>query len=334
MKKKLNILLNFVVFPALAILLLYLAFKGINLNDIWHQLLKANFSWVFLSLIFALGGFFFRALRWRLLLQSVNQNPPVKTTVYAVILAYFANIAIPRIGEVTRCTSLKKTDHIPFDVSFGTVITERVIDFITLLIIIFSVLILDFNFFSAFFYDNIIQPLSQKFTSYALYFILAGLAVIIFIVIAWIYRKKLAKNPIIIKLINFLKGLLSGLMSVFHLKKGWLFLIYTIAIWFCYILMTYVVFFAIPATSTLTFTDSLFILSIGGLGMSAPVQNGFGAFHWIVSRGLMLFGISQADGLLYATLCHESQTLMVLIIGPITMLLVMIYKKKKINVKI
>ncbi len=333
MKKILNILLNFVVFPALAILLLYFAFKGIDLKDIGYQLLTANYWWILVSLVFAFGGFFFRALRWRLLLQSVNQNPPIKTTVYAVIMAYFANLAVPRLGEVVRCGTLKKTDNVSFEISFGTVITERVIDFITLLIIILLVLVLDFNFFSSFFYENTVQPLSQKFSSFLLILILASIMGIIFIIMIWVYRKKLEHITFFSKIISFFKGMYDGLMSIFHLKKVGLFLCYTVVIWTCYILMTYVVFFSIPATSTLTFVDSMFVMSIGGLGMSAPVQNGFGAYHWIVSRGLMLFGISQTNGLLYATLSHESQTLMTLLLGPIAMLLIMVYRKKSDKIK-
>ncbi len=332
MKKKINILLNFIVFPALAVLLLYFAFKGIDLKSAWNELLKADFSWVFLSLVFALGGFFFRALRWRLLLQASHQNPPLRTTLYAVVTAYFANIAIPRMGEVTRCATLKKTNDIPFDVSFGTVITERIIDLITLLMIILSVLIVDFSFFSNFFWENALEPIINKFSqSKTVLFVLIALF-LLSVAVLWLFRKKIMEISFVKKMSGFLKGLFQGLFSVFHLKQKWLFLLYTLLIWGCYVMMTYVVFFALAQTSSLTFTDSLFVLSIGRLGMSAPVQNGFGAFHWIVSRGLMLFGISQSDGLLYATLCHESQTLMVLILGPITLLLVFLYNKNKVKI--
>jgi len=329
LKKKINIVINFIVFPSLAIFLLYLAFKGIDLKKAWEELLKADFKWVLLSLIFALGGFFFRALRWRLLLQASNQNPPIRTTFYAVTIAYFANIAIPRMGEVTRCATLKKTNDISLDVSFGTVITERIIDFLTLLAVIATVLIFDFSFFSSFFMDNAVNPILDKFNYSSSLLIILFVFFFVTVGLLWLLRKRISEWAFAKKIKKFVHGLMKGLFSVFHLKKFWLFLLYTLVIWTCYILMTYVVFFALPATSHLTFVDSLFVLSIGGLGMSAPVQNGFGAFHWIVSRGLMLFGISQADGLIYATLCHESQTLMVLVLGPITMLLIFLYNKNK-----
>lgn len=331
MKKKVNILLNFFVFPTLAIILLYLAFKGVDLKLIWKELLKANFNWVLVSLAFALGGFFFRALRWRLLLNASHYNLPILTTLYAVVTAYFANIAIPRFGELMRCASLKKTNNIPIDVSLGTVITERVIDLITLIIVILLVLIIDFSFFSNFFWENTLLPIGNKFSQSKTFLVVITAFLLLSVAFSWLFRNKIQEFSFVKKIFVFFKGLYQGLLSVFHLKQKWLFLLHTLLIWTCYVMMTYVVFFALEQTSSLTLTDSLFVLSIGGLGMSAPVQNGFGAFHWIVSRGLMLFGISQTDGLLYATLCHESQTLMILILGPITLLLVFLYNKNKVK---
>ncbi len=332
MRKKLNIVLNFVIFPSLAIILLYLAFRGIELETIWNDLLKADFRWVFLSLAFAVGGFYFRALRWRILLQSANYKPPINTTIYALMIGYFANMAIPRVGEITRCATLNKTNQIPIDVSFGTVITERVIDLITLGIVTLSVLILDFSFFSNFFEQNILHYIYKKFSSSYVYIIIILLSLLSIFVLFIIFRNKLQHFLLIRKTTDFAKGVLQGILSILHLKKQGLFWLYTILIWACYVMMTYVVFFSIESTSHLNLVDSLFILSIGGLGMSAPVQNGFGAFHWIVSRGLMLYGISQTDGLLYATLCHESQTLMLLILGPFFVLLTTIYVRKKTKI--
>ena len=329
MKKTFSILLNFVVFPVIGILLLYFAFKNIDLQKLWADIKNANFYWIGLSLIFALLGFASRALRWRLLIEPLGYKPSVKNTILAVLMAYFANLAMPRLGEITRCGSLTKTDNIPMDKLFGTVISERVIDFITLLILIAFVLVMKFDQVGGFFKDNIIDPLHEKYFSSSFFWIIAVLVLASFVLVIYIFRKKIVKNKLFQRINNFVKGLFTGLKSVFKMKKIGLFLAHTVFIWTMYALMTYVVFFAIEPTKNLTFLDSIFILTIGGLGMSAPVQNGFGAFHWIVSLGLMLYGISQADGLLYATMCHESQTLMILVLGPIAMVMIFLTKKKK-----
>lgn len=329
MKKTFRIILNFVVFPSFGILLLYLAFKNVDLYKLWDGIKNANFYWVGLSLVFAILGFISRALRWKLLIEPLGYSPSNKNTVLAVFIAYFANIALPRLGEITRCGSLNKTDNIPMDKLIGTVITERVIDFITLLLMISFVLIVKFKQVGGFFAKEIINPLYNKYFS-SLYFWIIVISTFIFIVVFIIFmRKKLIKNSLFNKINEFLKGLIFGLKSVFRMKKIGLFFLHTAFIWTMYILMTYVSFFSIDATKNLSFIDSFFILTIGGLGMSAPVQNGFGAYHWIVSLGLMLYGISQADGLLFATICHESQTLMVLITGPIAILLIFLAKKNK-----
>lgn len=333
MKKTFRILLNFVVFPAIGILLLYLAFKNVDIQKLWNDIKDANFYWIGLSLVFALLGFISRAMRWILLIEPLGYKPSTKNTILAVFLAYFANIAMPRLGEITRCGSLNKTDNVPIDKLFGTVITERVIDFLCLLVLIAFVLIVKFKQVGGFFVDEIIFPLYNAYFSSLTFWIIAILSISFIVLMLYVMRQKLLENPLFQKIYTFIKGLLAGLKSVFKMKKLGLFLIHTIFIWTMYVLMTYVVFFAIEPTKDLTFIDAFFILTIGGLGMSAPVQNGFGAYHWIVSLGLMLYGISQADGLLYATICHESQTILVLLLGPFAMLLVFLAKKRKLAQK-
>jgi glycosyltransferase 2 family protein len=329
LKKSFKNILNFIVFPFIGILLLYFAFKDIDLQKLWCDIKNANFYWVGLSLIFGFLAFISRALRWKLLIEPLGYKPSSRNATLAVITAYFANIAIPRLGEITRCGSLNKTDNIPMDKLIGTVITERVIDFITLLLLIAFVVIMKFDQVGGFFMDQIVNPLYDKYFSTYTFWIVA-ISGFVFLIVLFLYgRKKLIKNAIFQRVNNFIKGLIVGLKSVFRMKKFGFFLIHTVFIWTMYALMTYVVFFAIEPTHNLTFIDSIFILSIGSLGMSAPVQNGFGAYHWIVSLGLMLYGISQADGLLYATICHESQMIMVLILGPIAMTMIFLTKKKQ-----
>ena len=155
MKKTFKIILNFVVFPSIGILLLYLAFKNVDIQKLWSDIQDANFYWIGLSLIFALLGFVSRALRWKILIEPLGYSPSNKNTIIAVFIAYFANIAMPRLGEITRCGSLNKTDNIPIDKLIGTVITERVIDFLCLLLLIAFVLVVKFEEVGGFFAKKI-----------------------------------------------------------------------------------------------------------------------------------------------------------------------------------
>ena len=332
MKKILRIILNFVVFPSIGIFLLYLAFKDVDIHKLWSDIKNANFYWIGLSLVFAFLAFISRALRWILLIEPLGYNPNKKNTILAVFIAYFANMAMPRLGEITRCGSLSKTDNIPMDKLVGTVITERVIDFITLLLMIFFVLIIKFKKVGGFFNNEIFNPLYNNYFSKYIFWIIIISALVFSVGFLFLMRQKLMGMSVFQRINNFIKGLSEGLKSVFRIKKLRLFFAHTLFIWIMYVLMTYVVFFAIEPTRNLTFTDSFFILTIGGIGMSAPVQNGFGAYHWIVSNGLlMVLNIPIEGGLSYATICHESQTLMVLFTGPIAMFLVFFAKKKKIT---
>ena len=130
MRSKVLKVINFFVFLALGILLLYLSFRGVDLNQLVEDLKAANYFWVVISLLCATVGYISRAIRWRLLIEPLNYKPPIKNVFYALMFGYFANFLFPRIGEITRCGSLTKSDKIPMDSLIGTVIIERAIDLV------------------------------------------------------------------------------------------------------------------------------------------------------------------------------------------------------------
>jgi hypothetical protein len=179
--------------------------------------------------------------------------------------------------------------------------------------------------------DKVIEPLigNTDLTGKA---IIALVVLTIMVVLFFVVRKFLSdKNdsPLKIKIRGVLKEIASGFKSVLRMKKtGW-FIFHTIFIWFIYFLMSWVCFFCLEATSHLDIKAGLFILVVGGLGMSAPVQGGIGAFHYIVSQGLQLFGVSSTDGIVYATLVHTTQTLVVIVTGLFGMLMLFLVRKKK-----
>ena len=287
-----------------------------------------NYYWILFSLVFSFLGFVIRALRWKLLIEPLGYKPSNVNLVSAVIIGYFANIAIPRIGEITRCGSLNKTDKIPIDSLIGTVIIERIIDVLTLFVLIAIVIVAKMSFFGNFFKEKVFLPLYDKlFISLhtAIILVVIFLAFIVFFIAFFNKFKKLA---IFNKMVDFVRGIYSGFKTFITMKKRAKFIILTILMWTSYLMMTYVAFFALKATSQLSFLDGLFILVAGSMGMTVPVQSGFGAFHWMVSLGLMLYGIEQSTGLLYATLCHESQIILIIIAGAISMFYVFSAKRK------
>jgi hypothetical protein len=152
-----------------------------------------------------------------------------------------------------------------------------------------------------------------------------------FLVLGLIYllRKQLARFSVIRKFKEILSGVLKGLKTIYRMKRKWEFIFHSFLIWFLYILMTWVVVFALEELSGLTFVDGMFLLVIGGLGMSAPVTAGFGAYHWITSRGLMfVYDFSLETGTAYAILAHESNSLLTILLGALSYLILMISRKK------
>lgn len=333
MKSKILKAFNFFIFLAIGFLLLYLAFKGVKVDTLVNDLKQANYYWVLLSLVFAFIGYVSRAYRWKLLIEPLNYNPPVKNVFYALMLGYLANFAFPRIGEISRCGSLTKSDKIPMDSLIGTVIIERAIDMVVLFLFLFIVFIANIESFGLFIKENVLIPISQKFiqtVDFSIYYWL----IIIFILgssigLFYFFRKKFKRVKIILKIRKLIRGVISGVKTVTKMRSRSAFFFHTLIIWLMYFLMTYVVVFSIPATQNLSPIDALFLLVIGGLGMAAPVQGGIGAFHWIISSGLGLYGISKAEGLVFATIQHESQAIFVVIIGAFSILMLFINSRRK-----
>ena len=316
--------------------LLLFAFRGMNVNKILHEILRANMFWVALSGIISIVAFVIRAHRWNLLIEPLGYTPPLKRTTYSLMVGYFANLAFPRLGEVSRCAALSKAEAIPFNKLLGTVIVERIIDVISLLICMLLVAALEFKRLGNFFNENIFNPLLKKIDQLSRSPIL--LTVIIFALIALISvliyfsrkNKSKGKETAFAKLT---KGFIDGLRSVAKLKQPGLFIFHSIFIWVLYYLSVYVALFAFPFTSGLGSGAALFLLVAGGLGMSAPVQGGIGAYHLLVSQGLVLYGLSREDGLTFATLLHSLQLVLVIIMGIASLLLLFSSGKENMNGK-
>lgn len=320
--------IQFFIFLSLGIVLLYFAFKDINLDKLIEAIINADYFWIVMSLVCALVALICRSARWNILIEPLGYKPSLLNSFYSLNLGYVANMAFPRIGEVTRCGVLGKAEKIPVDSLFGTVIVERVIDFICLLIFVIVVFFSKISFFGNFFITEVFKPLINKIQNSTSLIIILLVGILVTLVVTYLFRKKLFQNKLFIKVISLIKGLIEGLKSVFKMKNRLGFLIHTVLIWAMYFFMSYFMFFSIEATSDLEPIDGLFILVVGGIGMTAPVQGGFGAFHWIVSLALMLYGISQEDGLIYATISHEAQALFMLVLGAISFFMLFLGKRK------
>jgi hypothetical protein len=180
----------------------------------------------------------------------------------------------------------------------------------------------------------VIDPLAGKFSFLGNpLFYLATIVIVVFIIL--LFRKfrkhKVSEHSMVNRLRGLLAGVASGFKTILRMKNNGWFVFHTIFIWVVYFFMTWVCFFCLDATSHLDVKAGMFVLVVGGLGMSAPVQGGIGAYHYIVSQGLQLFGVSATDGIVYATLVHTTQTLLVVVLGLIALLLLFMDRKKTAN---
>jgi uncharacterized protein (TIRG00374 family) len=331
MNSKLLAALKYLLLLAIATGLLLFAFRGISVSKVFSEMLRANVVWVSISVVFSIVAIISRAYRWNLLIESTGYSPPLKKTVAALMIGYFANLAFPRLGEVTRCGSLSKAETIPFTGLLGTVIVERVIDLLTLLACLVLTAILEYQRLGNFLHDNITQPIMDKFGQLMSSPIFLGASILVVFILIFVIARYLKRSRQKGKQSRFARSwneLVNGLRSIATLKRPWLFIFHSILIWVLYFFGTYTCFFALPATAHLGFSASLFLLVAGGLGMSAPVQGGIGAYHLLVSQGLMLYGVSQEDGLAFATLLHTLQLLLIVVLG-IASFMVLFSKNRK-----
>jgi len=320
--------LKFSAFLVLGLFLLYLAFRNITFSELRSELKEADYRWLILALLISGLGTLSRARRWILLIRSLGYQPGLATTFHSTMSGYLANMALPRMGEITRCVMLSRREKIPVDKLVGTVILERMVDLISLFVIMIAVLIIGYDKIGSFFENKVLDPLSAKImdtTGSSLVFPLSVIGVLILVAsIIYFLRNKIASSKFFIMVSVFFRGVAQGFRSFSKLDNKWEFLFHSVFIWGCYIMMTWVVVFVIPSTSHLTLFDGTVILVIGGFGMAAPVQSGLGAFHYMVSNGLLLiYGIPLEKGMAYALISHTSQMLFIAAIGTISLIILL-----------
>jgi glycosyltransferase 2 family protein len=264
------------------------------------------------------------------MLKPLGYNLTTSRTFLAVMIGYIANLVLPRMGEVSRCAALKRLDDVTIATSFGSVVTERLIDFACLISLILIALMVDYNVIN----DAMVSIFSggKNVTSpnIILYGILGILVLTALLILMWRFLKKnLLRNPMFQKLRKFLLELRDGLNSLKGIENKTAFWVSTLFLWILYYFMSYVVIFAIPQTEHLSLAVGLSLLVMGGLGMSAPVQGGFGTYHFLVASVLIVYGLSEDDGLFFATLLHTSQTIAVIVVGSLSIFVTMILTRRK-----
>jgi len=305
--------LKFFTFLAIGILIFWLVYKDQNINRIKNILRNdVNYWWIVVSLVLGLLSHLSRTLRWNLMIEPLGKKPRTLNTFLAVMVGYLMNLVIPRMGEISRCGVLARYEKISFSKLVGTVVTERLVDMIMLLLLLLTVILTQFGKVLRFLKnnpevnDNMADIISSP-------YLIAGIILIVLII--WVCRSRIKKTRLFKKLAEFMKQFSEGLKSVKNMKNKRAFIGHSIFIWLMYYLMLYVVFFSFDFTSHLSAIAGLTTFVLASFGMVAPVQGGIGAWHFMTIESLALYGIAKSDGTVFALLAHSSMTGMLIILG-------------------
>ncbi len=283
MKSKIKQSLFLIIASLLALFFVVITVKQIDFERVANVLTETNYFWIFASMAISILTYWIRASRWNLLLHPMGYNTKTSSGFWAICFAYFMNLTIPRSGEVARATSLYKMEKVPFEKSFGTVVLERVIDLLFLGLSFTLTLIFNYETLMKFIElgnkEKAHQPNSEP--SFLKYYIALGILFLglLLLIIFW---KKISQTKFFEKIKTFLLGLWEGIKSISKLQKRGLFIFYSFALWFCYFLMTYLVFFAFPDTQNFGIAEGLFLLIASSLGMILPVSGGL-AYPYVMS---------------------------------------------------
>ena len=313
-------ILNYILTLGVTILLLWVSFKGVNWEDFVQGLKSCDMRWIFASMVVSILPTIFRGFRWRLQMLPINDKINRLECYDTYAFSYLVNMLLPRAGEFVRCGILAKKGKISFESSVGTMVAERSIDVLSL-IILFVAMVL-FSRFGDFLVTEMCLPIVNS-LSYNLIWIVALLIIVclgVFIYIRKNFTKLCEKYSFWRKIRTLWDGIVEGFVTIFKMKHKWAFLIYTILIWLSYWMMSYFTILAFPEAAGMDLMDALFLMIVGSFGWAIPVQGGFGAYHFLVSMTLVpIYGIEQSTGLIFATISHESQIVTMVLCGLLSM---------------
>ncbi|WP_343692541.1 lysylphosphatidylglycerol synthase transmembrane domain-containing protein [Chitinophaga sp.] len=327
MPKSLKTILNFTIFLAIGLGLIWLVTHNLTAQekeDIIRSFRKANY-WLIIPVIFVgIASHWYRAVRWKLLMEPLGYHPSTLNTFFAVMVGYLANLAIPRLGEVTRCGIVARYEHIPAEKLVGTMIAERAVDMLLLLLIMVVTVALQLDTVGMFFTHSIWEPLQHKAGGNKTW-VLAGILVAL-VVLGFIAFRIIARSKIGAKVKGIFKGVWEGVLSIGKMqKKGW-FIFYSFFIWALYFTMMYLGFLCMDETRSLGVGAALSVLCFGSIGMIVT-QGGIGAYQILVQQTLLLYGIHATTGYAFGWIVWLAQTLMVLVLGFASLIALPVYNK-------
>lgn len=330
MNKKIANFLQYSFFLGLGIFLLWLTLRKSDWNSIVADLSGAEYIYLLPATLMLLLSHFVRALRWKILIEPLGYKPSTMNSFLAVLVGYWANLAVPRLGEVLKCTILARYEKVPADKLVGTIVAERAIDVCSLAVIMLITVFTQYQLIGAFTTELFRKFFSSQSGNFSLAKV--GITVMILasfvLLFVWLFRK-LNHLPFVSKTKNIFTGIWEGLISIRFIKHKWLFIFHSIVIWALYLYSTYMGFFAMRDMARYGIEGALSALTFGSFGMIIPSPGGIGSFQYAIQQVMILYGVTPEKGLSLGMMIWFAQTGIIIIFGTVAFLLLPVINKKK-----
>ncbi|MBC3783781.1 lysylphosphatidylglycerol synthase transmembrane domain-containing protein [Spirosoma utsteinense] len=283
-----------------AVLLLIYVSKDIQFYAIQQQFRQADYRWICLVFLVSIGSFFCRGIRWQQALLALGHHPSIFRATVALTAGTIASMIIPGSGEVTRCATLQRTDHVPFSHGVGSVVAERVLDLFMLVLVLLLSFALELSRMQTY-----LAGLSFTAPN-KLLGLITGLVVLSIVLLYWLYQfPVIREHPFTIRIIGFSRGLWEGIIAIRRLPNPGFFVFLTLLNQLLSLSTIYFLLLSVSSTHSLPPTATLTVLAVASLGgLAVPTQGGIGTYHFLVSRALVLYGLSTTEGALLATFMH------------------------------
>ena len=313
MKTIANNILKILLSVMLGGAILYWMYRGFDFQQVRDVMLhQMNWTWMLLSFPFGIMAQVFRGWRWRQTLEPIGEYPRTLTAIHAVFLSYAVSLVVPRIGEFARCGVLKRYDSVSFPKSLGTVVTERAIDSLLVMLIAALTLLCQLPVFMTFF-DKTGTSIDTVVTQFSWAgWLVTTVCLLAIVLLGCLLLRKLS---IYNKVKDTLNGIWQGIASLRNIRNVPLFLFFTLAIWGSYFLHYYLTFFCFDATAGLGMSCALVTFIVGSIAVIVPTPNGAGPWHFAVKTMLILYGVQDNDALYFVLIVHSVQTLLVVLLG-------------------
>lgn len=337
MNKRLRNALQFLIFLSIGFGILFVIFKRQNASfqedcdlkgippedcSLWVELqndfLSVDLYWLGLVLAAFMLSNVSRALRWLMLIRAMGYNGRFANAFWSIVLGYFANLGLPRAGEVVRGAVFARYEKIPVEKSLGTIVVGRGIDVLSLLVCIGLTFLLEFDVIYGFFREN--WSSSGVLSGIVVY---GGIGFVVFVALVWIFRSRIKRTAIYQRLGKVIRGFVDGVKSVGSLDNVPLFLFHTLSIWVLYYLMMYMCFQSFEPTSHLSGAAALLTFVFGSLGIVFPSPGGMGTYHAMIMAALTLYGLQGDDSFSFANILYFSVQLICIILFGLVALIVL-----------